>query len=77
MEHILSEPSESWSGRKGRISESILEDFIMRTEGSKYYVCVCGPTAFTDQAIGCVTTFLHFITQVILTTKPPLPPKII
>ncbi|XP_024917632.1 cytochrome b5 reductase 4 isoform X2 [Cynoglossus semilaevis] len=52
VEHILSEPSESWSGRKGRISESILEDFIMRPEGSKYYVCVCGPTAFTDQAIG-------------------------
>uniref|UniRef100_A0A8D3DI72 Cytochrome-b5 reductase n=1 Tax=Scophthalmus maximus TaxID=52904 RepID=A0A8D3DI72_SCOMX len=52
VEHVLSDPCESWSGRKGRVDESMLRDFLNRPEGSKCYVCVCGPTAFTELTIG-------------------------
>nr|XP_057909992.1 cytochrome b5 reductase 4 [Doryrhamphus excisus] len=54
VEHILSEPCESWTGRKGRVDEAILNDFLIRPDGSKCYVCVCGPTAFTELTIRLV-----------------------
>ncbi|XP_035528872.1 cytochrome b5 reductase 4 [Morone saxatilis] len=52
VEHVLSEPCESWTGRKGRVDESMLKDFLNRPDGSKCYMCVCGPTAFTELTIG-------------------------
>nr|XP_046255989.1 cytochrome b5 reductase 4 [Scatophagus argus]XP_046255990.1 cytochrome b5 reductase 4 [Scatophagus argus]XP_046255991.1 cytochrome b5 reductase 4 [Scatophagus argus] len=52
VEYVLSEPCESWTGRKGRVDESMLKDFLSRPDGSKCYVCVCGPTAFTELTIG-------------------------
>ncbi|XP_010784554.1 cytochrome b5 reductase 4 [Notothenia coriiceps] len=52
VEYVLSDPCDSWSGRTGRVEESMLEDFLTRPEGSKCYVCVCGPTAFTEITIG-------------------------
>lgn len=52
VEYVLSEPCESWSGRKGRVDESMLKDFLNRPDGSKCYACVCGPTAFTELTIG-------------------------
>lgn len=55
VEYVLSDPCESWSGRKGRVDESMLKDFLSRPDGSKCYACVCGPTAFTELTIGCVT----------------------
>ncbi|XP_030014189.1 cytochrome b5 reductase 4 [Sphaeramia orbicularis] len=54
VEYVLSEPCESWSTRKGHVDESMLKDFLQRPEGSKCYVCVCGPTAFTELTIGLV-----------------------
>ena len=54
MEYVLSVPSDGWTGRKGRVDECILKDFLSRPDGSKCYVCVCGPTAFTELTIGCV-----------------------
>uniref|UniRef100_A0A3Q2X7H3 Cytochrome b5 reductase 4 n=1 Tax=Hippocampus comes TaxID=109280 RepID=A0A3Q2X7H3_HIPCM len=51
VEHILSEPCESWTGRKGRVDDTIIKDFLSRPQGSKCYVCVCGPTLFTEQTI--------------------------
>ncbi|GLD48612.1 cytochrome b5 reductase 4 [Lates japonicus] len=51
VEYVLSEPSEGWTGRKGRVDESMLQDFLNRPEGSKCYACVCGPTAFTELTI--------------------------
>ncbi|XP_077430750.1 cytochrome b5 reductase 4 [Vanacampus margaritifer] len=54
VEHILSEPCETWTGRTGRMDESILLEFLSRPEGSKCYVCVCGPTVFTEQTVGLV-----------------------
>ncbi|XP_063735863.1 cytochrome b5 reductase 4 isoform X2 [Eleginops maclovinus] len=52
VEYVLSAPYDGWSGRMGRVEESMLEDFLTRPEGSKCYVCVCGPTAFTEISIG-------------------------
>ncbi|XP_042346214.1 cytochrome b5 reductase 4 [Plectropomus leopardus] len=52
VEYVLSDPCESWTGLKGRVDESMLKDFLNRPEGSKCYVCVCGPTAFTELTIG-------------------------
>uniref|UniRef100_A0A8C5ESK1 Cytochrome b5 reductase 4 n=1 Tax=Gouania willdenowi TaxID=441366 RepID=A0A8C5ESK1_GOUWI len=53
VEHVLSEPCGSWSGRRGRVDESMLKDFIT-PEDSKRYVCVCGPKAFTELTMGYV-----------------------
>ncbi|KAK2844085.1 hypothetical protein Q5P01_010744 [Channa striata] len=52
VEYVLSEPCQSWTGRKGRVDEPMLQDLLNRPEGSKCYVCVCGPTAFTELTIG-------------------------
>ncbi|XP_029308037.1 LOW QUALITY PROTEIN: cytochrome b5 reductase 4 [Cottoperca gobio] len=52
VDYVLSDPCEGWSGRTGRVDESMLKDFINRPDGSKCYVCVCGPTAFTEFTIG-------------------------
>ncbi|XP_031729692.1 cytochrome b5 reductase 4 [Anarrhichthys ocellatus] len=52
VEYVLSDPCESWTGRKGRLDESMLQDVLNRPDGSKCYVCVCGPNAFTELSIG-------------------------
>ncbi|XP_031431614.1 cytochrome b5 reductase 4 [Clupea harengus] len=54
VDYVLSEPSESWTGRRGRVEASMLTDFLVRPEGSKCLVCVCGPIAFTELAVGLV-----------------------
>uniref|UniRef100_A0A5S6KC48 Cytochrome b5 reductase 4 n=1 Tax=Xenopus tropicalis TaxID=8364 RepID=A0A5S6KC48_XENTR len=49
---ILSEPSVKWTGYRGQISYSLLNESILRTEeGSKILICICGPNAFVDQGI--------------------------
>ncbi|KAM4735856.1 cytochrome b5 reductase 4 isoform 2-T2 [Anableps anableps] len=52
VEYVLSEPSDSWTGRKGRVDETLLNEFLIRPDGSRCYVCVCGPSAFTAQTVG-------------------------
>lgn len=52
VEYVLSEPGESWDGRRGRVDETLLRDFIQRPEDARCHVCVCGPTAFNDVAMG-------------------------
>lgn len=52
VEHVLSEPSERWTGRKGPVNEPILTELLSRPDGSKCYVCVCGPAAFTELTLG-------------------------
>ncbi|XP_060937686.1 cytochrome b5 reductase 4 [Limanda limanda] len=52
VEYVLSDPCESWSGRTGRVDETMLQDFLNRPDGSKSYVCVCGPSAFTELTMG-------------------------
>ncbi|XP_059194252.1 cytochrome b5 reductase 4 [Centropristis striata] len=52
VEYILSDPCNSWTGRKGQVDESVLNNFLNKPDGSKCYVCVCGPTAFTERTTG-------------------------
>ncbi|XP_031134106.2 cytochrome b5 reductase 4 isoform X1 [Sander lucioperca] len=52
VEYVVSDPCESWTGRTGRVDESMLKDFLNGPDGSKRYVCVCGPDAFTELTIG-------------------------
>ncbi|KAK9513133.1 hypothetical protein VZT92_027984 [Zoarces viviparus] len=52
VEYVLSDPCESWTGRKGRLDESMLQDVLNRPDGSKCCVCVCGPNAFTELSMG-------------------------
>ncbi|XP_061074632.1 cytochrome b5 reductase 4 [Conger conger] len=54
VEYVLSEPSDGWSGHRGRIEATMLSDFLSSPEGSKRLVCVCGPAAFTVLAQGMV-----------------------
>ncbi|KAF3691500.1 Cytochrome b5 reductase 4 [Channa argus] len=52
VEYVLSRPCQSWTGRTGWVDEPMLQDFLNRPDGSKCYVCVCGPTPFTELTIG-------------------------
>nr|XP_020477316.1 cytochrome b5 reductase 4 isoform X2 [Monopterus albus] len=52
VEFVLSEPCESWTGRKGQVDGSMLQDFLDKPDGSQCFVCVCGPTTFTELTIG-------------------------
>ncbi|XP_039476172.1 cytochrome b5 reductase 4 isoform X1 [Oreochromis aureus] len=52
VEHVLSEPSERWTGWKGQVNEPILAEMLSKPDGSKSYVCVCGPAAFTELTLG-------------------------
>lgn len=54
VEYVLSEPCNRWTGRKGRVDAAMLGDFLDRPEGSKCYVCVCGPSPFTELTVGLV-----------------------
>uniref|UniRef100_A0A672N056 Cytochrome b5 reductase 4 n=1 Tax=Sinocyclocheilus grahami TaxID=75366 RepID=A0A672N056_SINGR len=51
VEYVLSEPTDSWKGRRGRIDACMLQNFLERPEDSKCLVCVCGPTGFTELAV--------------------------
>ncbi|CAL8287408.1 unnamed protein product [Merluccius merluccius] len=48
VEYVLSEPRAGWTGRTGRVDQSVLRDVLGRPDGAKCYVCVCGPAAFTE-----------------------------
>uniref|UniRef100_A0A673INX3 Cytochrome b5 reductase 4 n=1 Tax=Sinocyclocheilus rhinocerous TaxID=307959 RepID=A0A673INX3_9TELE len=54
VEYVLSEPTDSWEGRRGRIDACMLQNFLERPEDSKCLVCVCGPTGFTELAVQLV-----------------------
>uniref|UniRef100_A0A8C2ECA0 Cytochrome b5 reductase 4 n=1 Tax=Cyprinus carpio TaxID=7962 RepID=A0A8C2ECA0_CYPCA len=54
VEYVLSEPADSWKGKRGRIDACMLQNFLERPEDSKCLVCVCGPTGFTELAVQLV-----------------------
>uniref|UniRef100_A0A673MNU0 Cytochrome b5 reductase 4-like n=1 Tax=Sinocyclocheilus rhinocerous TaxID=307959 RepID=A0A673MNU0_9TELE len=54
VEYVLSEPTDSWKGRRGRIDACMLRNFLERPEKAKCLVCVCGPTRFTELAVQLV-----------------------
>ena len=51
VDYVLSQPCDRWTGRKGRVDATMLADLLVRPEGSSCYVCVCGPSPFTELAV--------------------------
>jgi len=49
FEHILSEPTELWKGRKGRINQKMVQEAV--EDKSKFRVYVCGPEGFNEEAV--------------------------
>lgn len=58
IQHILSEPENSWTGLKGQVSEPIIKGAIDQQCSSTQlfpadiYVTICGPSQFTAIAEG-------------------------
>ncbi|XP_073192673.1 cytochrome b5 reductase 4 isoform X4 [Lepidochelys kempii] len=52
VQFILSEPKKEGTGKQGKISSSLLSEFVKRSKkDSKILICVCGPAPFTEQGI--------------------------
>ncbi|KFQ35784.1 Cytochrome b5 reductase 4, partial [Merops nubicus] len=52
VQFILSQPTKGWLGKQGKISSSLLSDFVKRSrKDSKVLICICGPTPFTEQGV--------------------------
>ncbi|NXP06065.1 NB5R4 reductase, partial [Thinocorus orbignyianus] len=52
VQFVLSQPTKDWVGKEGKISSSLLSEFVKRSrKDSKVLVCICGPTPFTEQGV--------------------------
>ncbi|NXO38499.1 NB5R4 reductase, partial [Locustella ochotensis] len=52
VQFILSQPSKEWVGKQGKISSSLLSEFVKRSRrDSKVLICICGPAPFTEQGV--------------------------
>ncbi|NWY97894.1 NB5R4 reductase, partial [Loxia curvirostra] len=52
VQFILSQPSKDWVGKQGKISSSLLSEFVKRSRrDSKVLICICGPVPFTEQGV--------------------------
>ncbi|TSK34892.1 ATP-dependent zinc metalloprotease YME1L1 [Bagarius yarrelli] len=65
VEHVLSEPAGSWTGKSGRIDATMLQAFLERPTDSKCLVCVCGPTDFTELAVQFFLTRLAVLAALV------------
>ncbi|XP_048351049.1 cytochrome b5 reductase 4 [Sphaerodactylus townsendi] len=49
---VLSEPNAKWTGKQGKISFSLVSQFVKRSkDDSKILVCICGPLPFLEQGL--------------------------
>ncbi|XP_062981855.1 cytochrome b5 reductase 4 isoform X2 [Elgaria multicarinata webbii] len=52
IQFVLSEPKKEWTGKQGKISSSLLSQFVKRSKcDSKMLICICGPLPFMEQGI--------------------------
>ncbi|NXT06304.1 NB5R4 reductase, partial [Prunella fulvescens] len=52
VQFILSQPSKDWVGKQGKISSSLLSEFVKRSRrDSRVLICICGPAPFTEQGV--------------------------
>ncbi|XP_063168688.1 cytochrome b5 reductase 4 isoform X2 [Candoia aspera] len=52
IQFVLSEPKKGWTGKQGKISSSLLSEFVKRSKhDSKMLICICGPLPFMEQGI--------------------------
>lgn len=56
VEHILSEPDDSWEGARGRVRSELLEPLLPEDirQSDSLLVCVCGPLPFTKAVLKCL-----------------------
>ncbi|KAM3853180.1 cytochrome b5 reductase 4 isoform 5-T8 [Vipera latastei] len=60
IEFVLSEPKKEWPGKQGKISLSLLSEFVKRSQHeSKILICICGPLPFMEQGIQFLQTLGH------------------
>lgn len=53
FEHILSDADSTWKDARGYVTPQLLQGYIpdfSKDEPTKYFICVCGPIAFTQLA---------------------------
>ncbi|NWV00469.1 NB5R4 reductase, partial [Upupa epops] len=49
---VLSQPTQDWVGKRGKISSPLLSEFVKRSRrDSKVFICICGPLPFTEQGV--------------------------
>ncbi|NXD08149.1 NB5R4 reductase, partial [Nothocercus nigrocapillus] len=52
VQFVLSEPTQDWVGKQGRISSSLLSGLVERSrKDSQVLICICGPVPFTEQGV--------------------------
>ncbi|KAM6126988.1 cytochrome b5 reductase 4-like isoform 2-T2 [Pterocles gutturalis] len=52
VQFVLSQPTKDWVGKQGKISSSLLSEFLKRSrKDSKVLICICGPAPFTEQGV--------------------------
>ncbi|XP_032999238.1 cytochrome b5 reductase 4 isoform X3 [Lacerta agilis] len=52
VQFVLSEPKKGWKGKEGKISSSLLSQFVKRSKcDSNVLICICGPPPFMEQGI--------------------------
>jgi cytochrome-b5 reductase len=51
VHYVLGNPSESWTGEKGRISKRMIEEHLPAPAGSDTKVLVCGPDPMMDSMV--------------------------
>nr|XP_050027176.1 cytochrome b5 reductase 4-like isoform X1 [Dermacentor andersoni]XP_054922407.1 cytochrome b5 reductase 4-like isoform X1 [Dermacentor andersoni]XP_054922408.1 cytochrome b5 reductase 4-like isoform X1 [Dermacentor andersoni] len=56
VEHVLSEPDDSWEGARGRVRSELLERLLPEDirQSDSLLVCICGPLPFTKAALKCL-----------------------
>ncbi|XP_026582557.1 cytochrome b5 reductase 4 isoform X2 [Pseudonaja textilis] len=60
IQFVLSEPKKEWPGKQGKISLSLLSEFVKRSKHeSKILICICGPLPFMEQGIQLLKTLGH------------------
>ncbi|KAJ6665800.1 hypothetical protein lerEdw1_001272 [Lerista edwardsae] len=60
IEFILSEPNKGWTGKQGKVSSSLLSQFLKRSKcDSKILICICGPVPFMEQGMQCLQDLGH------------------
>ncbi|KAM6460669.1 cytochrome b5 reductase 4 isoform 1-T1 [Liasis olivaceus] len=60
IQFVLSEPKKEWTGKQGKISSSLLSEFVKRSKHDcKILICICGPLPFMEQGIQFLQALGH------------------
>ncbi|XP_077161539.1 cytochrome b5 reductase 4 isoform X2 [Paroedura picta] len=58
VQFVLSEPTEGWTGKQGKISFPLVSQFVKRNkDNSKMLICICGPLPFMEQGLQILQDF--------------------